>query len=197
MSNAVDPRVNEHKSLCNEIHELYLAKNADYGDSFRKVREEIPNAILVRLSDKLNRLKKLMIHPEEQKIKEESIDDTLMDLANYALLELTERRFEKQQLQSNDTCDFNDAIEELKKSCGKLGLTMLRTNCINRCKKHAELFIEPEDDGTFYLQKFILDENGDPVTYNAARFQCNSTEYTPHNGVFLNLSKLLEEDDND
>ena len=193
MNNTVDPRVNEHKNLCNEIHELYLAKNADYGDSFRKVREEIPDAILVRLSDKLNRLKKLMMHPEEQKIKEESIDDTLMDLANYALLELTERRFEKQQLQSNNT--FEDAIEELKKSCNKLGLKMLRTNCINRPKKHAELFIEPEDDGMFYLQKFILDENGDPITYDAKRCQCNR-KYT-YGGVLLDLSKLLEEDDND
>lgn len=88
-------RIDEHMDLCDEIHELYLLKNADYGDSFRKVRDEIPNAILVRLSDKLNRLKKLMQNPDSQQVKEESIDDTLMDLANYALLELVERRVER------------------------------------------------------------------------------------------------------
>lgn len=95
MDNNDKQRIDEHEYLCDEIHELYLLKNADYGDSFRKVREEIPNAILVRLSDKLNRLKKLMQNPEQQQIKEESIDDTLMDLANYALLELVERRLER------------------------------------------------------------------------------------------------------
>lgn len=84
-----------HEDLCNEIHELYMNKNADYGDSFRKVREKIPNAILVRLNDKLNRLESLMNKSEdEQKVKNESIDDTLMDIANYALLELVERRKE-------------------------------------------------------------------------------------------------------
>lgn len=84
-----------HEDLCNEIHELYVNKNADYGDSFRKVREKIPNAILVRLNDKMNRLESLMNKSEdEQKVKNESIDDTLMDIANYALLELVERRKE-------------------------------------------------------------------------------------------------------
>ena len=41
--------------------ETYEAKNADYGDSFAKTRELIPNAILVRLHDKLNRLTSLML----------------------------------------------------------------------------------------------------------------------------------------
>ena len=84
-----------HEDLCNEIHELYAKKNSDYGDSFAKVREEIPNAILVRLNDKLNRLKSLMADPEKHQVNNESIDDTLMDLANYALLELIERRAEQ------------------------------------------------------------------------------------------------------
>ena len=87
-----------HKNLCDEMHQLYLNKNADYGDSFAKVRREIPNAILVRLSDKLNRLKSLMNNQiMHQKVSDESIDDTLMDLANYAILELVERRHDKEK----------------------------------------------------------------------------------------------------
>ena len=86
-----------HQELCNEMHRLYLNKNADYGSSFQKVRAKIPNAILVRLNDKLNRLESLMGKDEEErKVKSESIDDTLMDIANYALLELVERRWEDQ-----------------------------------------------------------------------------------------------------
>lgn len=88
-------KIDIHSDLCRELDELYEKKNADYGDSFAKVREEIPNAILVRLNDKLNRLKSLMADPEKQQVNNESIDDTLMDLANYALLELVERRVEQ------------------------------------------------------------------------------------------------------
>lgn len=88
-------RIDIHEDLCAELHKLYVAKNTDYGDSFAKVREEIPNAILVRLSDKLNRLKSLMTKDDDdRKVRDESIDDTLMDIANYALLELVERRNE-------------------------------------------------------------------------------------------------------
>ena len=33
---------------------------------------------------------------EEQKVKDESIDDTLMDLANYCIMELVERMVENE-----------------------------------------------------------------------------------------------------
>ena len=82
-----------HKKLCDELHETYAKKNHDYGDSFAKTRDIVPNAILVRLHDKLNRLTTLMSGADQQ-VKDESISDTLIDLANYALMELTERSFE-------------------------------------------------------------------------------------------------------
>lgn len=114
-----------HEDLCNEIHELYMNKNADYGDSFRKVREKIPNAILVRLNDKMNRLESLMNKSEdEQKVKNESIDDTLMDIANYALLELVERRKEHigQTKIGMESGTFSDAVDSLRYAWGKFFL---------------------------------------------------------------------------
>ena len=65
--------------------------NADYGDSFAQVREKYPNAILIRLNDKLNRLETLM-NGAEQHVNDESIEDTLLDLANYCIMELVERK---------------------------------------------------------------------------------------------------------
>lgn len=79
-----------HKNLCDTMHTTYRNKNSDYGDSFARVREKYPTAILVRLHDKLNRLETLMCGAT-QKVADESIDDTLLDLANYALMELVER----------------------------------------------------------------------------------------------------------
>lgn len=80
-----------HWTICRDLHDTYKAKNADYGDSFAKVRNEYPNAILIRLNDKLSRLETLM-NGAEQHVQDESIDDTLLDLANYCIMELVERR---------------------------------------------------------------------------------------------------------
>ena len=80
-----------HWTICRELHDTYKAKNADYGDSFAMVRNKYPNAILIRLNDKLNRLETLM-NGAEQHVQDESVDDTLLDLANYCIMELVERR---------------------------------------------------------------------------------------------------------
>ena len=86
-------KVKIHKSICDGLHEIYQQKNTDYGDSFTKVRNEYSNAILIRLMDKLERLKTLY-RANEIKVIDESINDTLIDLANYAILELIERQVE-------------------------------------------------------------------------------------------------------
>lgn len=80
-----------HQEICDKLHETYVAKNADYGDSFAKVRAKYPEAILIRLEDKMNRLEQLMQHGNRQ-VQDESIEDTLLDLANYCIMELVEMR---------------------------------------------------------------------------------------------------------
>jgi hypothetical protein len=85
---------NIHAEICKELNELYIRKNNDYGDSFSKLRNEIPDAILVRIYDKYSRLKTLL-RGTEQKVNDESIVDTLTDIANYAILELMELRKEQ------------------------------------------------------------------------------------------------------
>lgn len=83
-----------HKQICSQMTETYIKKNNDYGNAFANLRNEIPNAILVRLYDKYSRLKTLM-NGEKQMVNDESIDDTLLDLANYCILELIERKLER------------------------------------------------------------------------------------------------------
>lgn len=94
-------RVEIFEELTAKAADTYRRKNADYGDSFVKVRQKYPNSVLVRLNDKLNRLEVLMGKSRRAKVKDESIEDTLLDLANYALLELTERLYEKQAVASD------------------------------------------------------------------------------------------------
>ena len=98
-------KVEIHKGICDKSHNTYKAKNADYGDSFSKLRQKYPNAILIRLTDKLNRLEVLM-NGGQQQVNDESIDDTLLDLATYAIMELTERQFERGASETEGNC-FN------------------------------------------------------------------------------------------
>lgn len=83
-------RVAMHKALCTELNNLYARKNADYGDSFHlSYMEEGMAMARIRLADKMNRFKALT-RGNSQKVNDESIRDTLIDLANYALMTVLE-----------------------------------------------------------------------------------------------------------
>ena len=83
-------KVRHHDSICEELNEIYARKNHDYGDSFGKGYAEYGMVMaVIRLEDKLNRLKSLI--KAESLVKDESINDTLMDLANYAIMTVIER----------------------------------------------------------------------------------------------------------
>lgn len=82
--------VNKHRAICAELTKIYAAKNHDYGDAFAKTFDEEGWAMpRIRLSDKLYRFKTLTraaSSGDGQKVPDESIRDTLMDLANYAIM---------------------------------------------------------------------------------------------------------------
>ena len=89
--------VGHHAAVCMELNELYDRKNRDYGDSFHKTFLEEGMAMArIRLSDKLERFKKLTRAEEEAQVKDESIRDTLIDLANYAIMTVIEMDRENQ-----------------------------------------------------------------------------------------------------
>lgn len=85
-----------HKKLTESIHETYLKKNADYGDSFSESFKEfgIISAV-VRMSDKWNRIKNLAKLNKPQ-VYDESIRDTLLDLSNYCIMTVQELDLQKQ-----------------------------------------------------------------------------------------------------
>ena len=83
-------KVNAFEDVTIKLRNLYEAKNRDYGDSFSKSFQEwgLPMSC-IRLGDKLNRLSSFAKN-QEMLVKDESIRDTLMDLANYAIMTLVE-----------------------------------------------------------------------------------------------------------
>ena len=78
-----------HENICKELTRIYAKKNNDYGDSYSILRKEYENQILVRIFDKYNRLKTLKSGVSQQ-VNDESIRDSLLDLANYCIMELVE-----------------------------------------------------------------------------------------------------------
>lgn len=72
-------------SILNEIRQLHNRKNADYGDSFDRTLDEFGLvASATRMSDKFNRFKSLIKNPAQ--VQDEKIEDTLIDLASYAIM---------------------------------------------------------------------------------------------------------------
>jgi hypothetical protein len=88
-------KVEHHAEICAYLNGIYERKNADYGDSFHKTFLEEGMAMArIRLTDKLERFKKLT-KSKDQQVKDESIRDTLLDLANYAIMTVMELDGEK------------------------------------------------------------------------------------------------------
>lgn len=88
----------EHEEITAKMSEVYRAKNADYGDSFHKSHvKHGAIAAIVRMDDKLQRVNQLLIHSNTQKVKDESVEDTLLDLANYAIMLIVELRRAKHE----------------------------------------------------------------------------------------------------
>lgn len=86
-----------------EMFSTYCKKNADYGNSFEKSIEKFGLvASAVRLSDKLERFSNLISN--DAQVKDESIEDTLLDMANYAamtVLYLRRNREKMDKLKTN------------------------------------------------------------------------------------------------
>lgn len=85
-----------HAEILEYLHELYVTKNSDYGNSVHDTFEKYGlTSFLVRLEDKLNRARTLTLNPKNQKVADEKIEDTLLDLANYAILAVIELKNKK------------------------------------------------------------------------------------------------------
>ena len=83
-------KVDKLEELTKQLIETYKAKNKDYGDSFADSFKEFGIiAPVVRMNDKMNRIKSLS-KGEDRQVKDESLIDSLMDLANYALMTVIE-----------------------------------------------------------------------------------------------------------
>ena len=87
-------RTYEFHTVLVPVAELLEQKNHDYGRSYDELREEYGDiSFLIRLGDKMNRLKSLVKHPA--KVTTEAVEDTINDIIGYCTLELCYRRVKR------------------------------------------------------------------------------------------------------
>lgn len=75
----------QFKDIVKGMIETYVRKNHDYGNSFDKSLDKFGLvASVVRIGDKMNRIESLV--QKKAMVQDESIRDTLLDMANYAVM---------------------------------------------------------------------------------------------------------------
>lgn len=81
----LDSSVDSFMDITTNMAKVYAAKNHDYGNSFDCSLDKFGLiAGLVRMGDKMNRLESLI--NKKAMVKDESIRDTLLDLASYCIM---------------------------------------------------------------------------------------------------------------
>lgn len=88
----------ESLNIVKELQNVFAAKNHDYGNSFEEVFDEIGEiSAATRIYDKCKRLVALSTNGQPE--VNESIEDTLKDMINYALMTLIKLK--------DDDCGYN------------------------------------------------------------------------------------------
>lgn len=84
--NEAKVNVSSFKKQTDEMNDVFAIKNKNYGNSFEISLDKYGIiAALTRLSDKFNRLETLILKGENG-TTDESVADTLIDLANYSVM---------------------------------------------------------------------------------------------------------------
>lgn len=79
----------DFNQILQEMQELYIKKNHDYGNSFSETIQEFGfTPAIARINDKLKRIKQIVKGEQPQVM--ESMRDNLIDIANYCVLTIIE-----------------------------------------------------------------------------------------------------------
>ena len=100
-------RLGIYQYILSNLEDTYKKKNSDYGNSVGDTYEKFGDiSFLTRITDKYNRILSLADKGECGEVKDEALEDTILDLANYCLLWLVEREYAGQQKEVKPTKDI-------------------------------------------------------------------------------------------
>lgn len=86
----IKEEIKAFKAMTEKMYETFKNKRHDYGQSTTELFNEFgPITMYIKMYDKMSRFKNLMNNLNNY-VEDESIIDTLLDLANYALITILE-----------------------------------------------------------------------------------------------------------
>lgn len=175
----IDENVVSFRDIQDKLVKIYAKKNHDYGDSFNEGCNELGvGYAFSRIFDKTKRFqtlaKGIMNNNLSIEVQDETIEDTIMDLANYCMMYLAWRDKSKQddiqvsstgELESNtDTNDTQESVKEyhkigakLHKATSKLMLEQTDCDCTNEVINIYGIDLYKDNNNYVYI-KTITDE---------------------------------------
>lgn len=181
------------KELTDEIIDIYKAKNKDYGDSFSDSFKEFGiTSAVVRMNDKMNRIKSLA-KSDDRQVKDESLRDTLVDLANYALMTVLELEIKP----DDNAFPFRKTLD-LEEFIQFNGIFVKRKNTIGFKQWNSIQIVKSLEDGKKYYLKALFSGIDDIDTYLCFDF-FNNICFGPHKTGLSKkyIMKLIEDYDID
>lgn len=147
----------QHKQLLQQIHDTYVKKNHDYGDSFsRSFKKYGLVAAMVRMEDKWNRLDNMALGAE-QKVADETIRDTLLDLAGYCVM--TTMELDKQKSVENQKA-FEKQVRDIYASSDVIAGVLSEEDNSSDCGEKVVLHDEESGDIEVNVpEKIIAEKN--------------------------------------
>ena len=104
-----DNHLERFDEIAKEMCELHRAKDADYGNSFGETFRKLGIiSAVTRISDKYNRLVNLSTNRGEANV-DESLEDTLKDMAAYAIMTIVELENQKKEITESLGTILNEA----------------------------------------------------------------------------------------
>lgn len=176
----IDENVVSFRDIQDKLVKIYAKKNHDYGDSFNECCNELGvGYAFSRIFDKTKRFqtlaKGIMNNNLSIEVQDETIEDTIMDLANYCMMYLAWRDKSKQddiqassstgELESNtDTNNIQESVKEyhkigaeLHKATSKLMLEQIDCDCTNEVINIYGIDLYKDNNNYVYI-KTITDE---------------------------------------
>lgn len=81
------------RELTTQMNDTFAKKRHDYGQTTEETYKKFgPVSMLTRMHDKMGRLDTLLVSGDRNQVEDERVEDTLLDLANYALITILEMR---------------------------------------------------------------------------------------------------------
>lgn len=162
----LEKKIHQHREIIENLNKIYQVKNKTYSDAASKNFDKYGLIYyLIKLSEKLDRLQSINLLPEiDSKNMQvqtcESLNDTLMDIANYCIMAAIDLGFVTEKEIDNDTFIYSED--------SKRNITAI-DQAYEDDQKAYELLAEIEDEDYDEIEDVDYDEiedNDDEIEDN-------------------------------